>query len=69
VITAKSSSTATCVSCSEMGGVAFVVFVLAGVAVGVARVELASGDLDVRRDLVPEVGYLDDDDGRLSGVL
>jgi hypothetical protein len=69
VITAKRSSTATCVSCSEIGGVTFVVFVLAGVAAGVARVDEASGDLDVRRDRVPEVGYLDDEDGRLSGVL
>jgi hypothetical protein len=49
--------------------VTFVVFVLAGVAAGVARVDEASGDLDVRRDRVPEVGYLDDEDGRLSGVL
>ena len=76
MITAKRSSTATCVSCSEIGGVAFAGFEVAGVAVGAAagtaidadRVEVASGDLDVRRDLVPEVGYLEAG-VRVSGEL
>lgn len=51
-------------------------FVVAGVAAGVAagttidadRVEAASGDLDVRRDRVPEVGYFDAG-VRVSGEL
>lgn len=47
-------------------------FVVAGVAAGVAtdaaRVEDASGDLDVRRDRVPEVGYFDAG-VRVSGEL
>lgn len=40
----------------------------AGVTAGVVRAVSDSGDLDVRRDLVPEVGYLDADD-RVSGEL
>ena len=55
---------------------AFAGFEVAGVAVGAAagtaieadRVEVASGDLDVRRDLVPEVGYLEAG-VRVSGEL
>lgn len=67
-MTAKSNSTATCVSCSEIGGVTFVIFLAAGVVTGVGFAVVGSGDLDVRGDLVPEVGYFDAG-VRVSGEL